>query len=30
LAQVSSLSLQGREQVLDSHGRFEARFQPVP
>jgi type IV secretion system protein VirB5 len=30
LAQVSSLSLQAREQVLDGHGRFEARFQPVP
>jgi len=29
-AQVSSLSLQAREQVLDGHGRFEARFQPVP
>jgi type IV secretion system protein VirB5 len=30
LAQVSSLSLQAREQVLVGHGRFEARFQPVP
>jgi len=30
LAQVSALSLQAREQVLDAHGRFEARFQPVP
>jgi len=30
LAQASSLSLQAREQVLDGHGRFDARFQPVP
>jgi type IV secretion system protein VirB5 len=30
LAQESSLSLQAREQVLDGHGRFEARFQPIP
>jgi type IV secretion system protein VirB5 len=30
LAQESSLSLRAREQVLDGHGRFEARFQPVP
>jgi type IV secretion system protein VirB5 len=30
LAQASSLALQAREQVLDAHGRFEARFQPVP
>lgn len=30
LAQISSLSLQAREQVLDGHGRFEARFQPAP
>ncbi len=30
LAQASSLELQAREQVLDAHGRFEARFQPVP
>jgi type IV secretion system protein VirB5 len=30
LAQVSSLSQQAREQVLTGHGRFEARFQPVP
>ena len=29
-AQVSSLSLQAREQVLDGHGRFETRFQPAP
>ncbi|MGO9934002.1 MAG: type IV secretion system protein [Steroidobacteraceae bacterium] len=29
-AQVSSLALQAREQVLNGHGRFEARFQPVP
>jgi type IV secretion system protein VirB5 len=30
LAQESSLSLRAREQVLDGHGRFEARFRPVP
>jgi type IV secretion system protein VirB5 len=30
LAQVSSLSLQASEQVLDGHGRFATRFQPVP
>jgi type IV secretion system protein VirB5 len=30
LAQGSSLSLQARELVLDGHGRFDARFQPVP
>jgi len=30
LAQESSLALQAREQVLDGHGRFEARFQPIP
>jgi type IV secretion system protein VirB5 len=30
LAQESSLSLQAREQVLDGHGGFEARFQPIP
>jgi len=29
-AQLSSLSLQAREQVLAGHGRFETRFQPVP
>lgn len=29
-AQVSSLSLQAREHVLDGHGRFETRFQPAP
>ena len=30
LAQESSLRQQAREQVLDGHGRFETRFQPVP
>jgi type IV secretion system protein VirB5 len=30
LAQQASLSLQAREQVLDGHGRFDTRFQPVP
>lgn len=30
VAQVASLSLQAREQVLNGHGRFEARFQPAP
>jgi type IV secretion system protein VirB5 len=30
LAQSASLSLQASEQVLDGHGRFDARFQPVP
>jgi type IV secretion system protein VirB5 len=30
LAQESSLKQQAREQVLDGHGRFESRFQPVP
>ncbi|HEX3913952.1 MAG TPA: type IV secretion system protein [Steroidobacteraceae bacterium] len=29
-AQESSLRQQAREQVLDGHGRFDARFQPVP
>jgi type IV secretion system protein VirB5 len=29
-AQQSSLRQQGREQVLDGHGSFGARFQPVP
>ncbi|HEY2678048.1 MAG TPA: type IV secretion system protein [Steroidobacteraceae bacterium] len=29
-AQASSLNLQAREQVIDGHGRFEARFQPTP
>jgi type IV secretion system protein VirB5 len=30
LAQESSLRLQIREQVMDGHGRFDARFQPAP
>jgi type IV secretion system protein VirB5 len=30
LAQAASLSLQGNEQVLNNHGLFETRFQPVP
>ncbi len=30
LAQDSSLRQQAREQVLNGHGRFETRFQPVP
>jgi type IV secretion system protein VirB5 len=30
LAQESALRQQAREQVLDGHGRFESRFQPVP
>ena len=30
LAQESSLKQRAREQVLDGHGRFETRFQPVP
>ena len=30
LAQQSSLGQQAREQVIDGHGRFAARFQPVP
>jgi len=30
LAQESSLRLQVREQVIDGHGRFDARFQPAP
>jgi type IV secretion system protein VirB5 len=30
LAQAASLSLQANEQVLNNHGRFETRFQPVP
>jgi type IV secretion system protein VirB5 len=30
LAQDSSLKQRAREQVLDGHGRFETRFQPVP
>ncbi|HEV7614192.1 MAG TPA: type IV secretion system protein [Steroidobacteraceae bacterium] len=29
-AQESSLRQQTRERVIDGHGRFEARFQPVP
>ena len=29
-AQQSSLRQQAREQVIDGHGRFDARFQPVP
>jgi type IV secretion system protein VirB5 len=29
-AQQASLRQQGREQVIDGHGRFDARFQPVP
>jgi type IV secretion system protein VirB5 len=29
-AQQLALRQQAREQVLDAHGRFEARFQPVP
>jgi type IV secretion system protein VirB5 len=29
-AQESSLRQQAREQVIDGHGRFDARFQPVP
>jgi type IV secretion system protein VirB5 len=30
LAQESSLRQQAREQVIVGHGRFDARFQPVP
>jgi type IV secretion system protein VirB5 len=30
LAQESSMRLQIREQVIDGHGRFDARFQPTP
>jgi type IV secretion system protein VirB5 len=30
LAQESSLRQQAREQVIEGHGRFETRFQPVP
>jgi len=30
MAQESSLRQQAREQVLEGHGRFESRFQPVP
>ena len=30
LAQEASLRQQAREQVIDGHGRFDARFQPVP
>jgi type IV secretion system protein VirB5 len=29
-AQVMSLRQQAREQVIDGHGRFDSRFQPVP
>jgi type IV secretion system protein VirB5 len=29
-AQVLSLRQQAREQVIDGHGRFDTRFQPVP
>jgi type IV secretion system protein VirB5 len=29
-AQVLSLGQQAREQVIDGHGRFDTRFQPVP
>ena len=29
-AQQSILAQQGRERVIDGHGRFETRFQPVP
>jgi type IV secretion system protein VirB5 len=29
-AQQASLRQQGREQVIDGHGRFDVRFQPVP
>ncbi len=29
-AQESSLRQQAREHVIDGHGRFDARFQPVP
>jgi type IV secretion system protein VirB5 len=29
-AQQTSLRQQAREQVIDGHGRFDARFQPVP
>jgi hypothetical protein len=29
-AQESSLRQQAWEQVIDGHGRFAARFQPVP
>jgi type IV secretion system protein VirB5 len=29
-AQESSLRQQSREEVIDNHGRFDARFQPVP
>ena len=30
IAQQASLRQQAREQILQSHGRFEARFQPAP
>ena len=29
-AQQASLRQQAREQVIDGHGRFDARFQPIP
>jgi type IV secretion system protein VirB5 len=29
-AQQATLEQQGRERVIDLHGRFETRFQPVP
>jgi type IV secretion system protein VirB5 len=29
-AQQTSLRQQAREQVIDGHGRFDARFQPIP
>ncbi|HTD74558.1 MAG TPA: type IV secretion system protein, partial [Steroidobacteraceae bacterium] len=29
-AQAAALDQQARERVIDGHGRFEARFQPVP
>jgi type IV secretion system protein VirB5 len=29
-AQQASLRQQAREQIIDGHGRFDARFQPVP
>jgi type IV secretion system protein VirB5 len=30
LAQASSIQLQAAEQAMNDHGRFDARFQPVP
>jgi len=29
-AQESSMRQQAREHVIEEHGRFESRFQPVP